>query len=296
MEGIKVLPTRPSQDAAPTPSAPKPEGLVSPLMAKSTSLSPRVSPTPRWTRVTSRSSANRFSKPRSSAPRSSAPRSSGKFVISQEQLDREACIKGTVNESLKGFISTVTRVRIVDGKKSMWTTLPAGMQALYGCYEMLTVHGWKQTERGNVVTDISAYKVEHKVKMVVQSVGCGGRNARRPLIRGIPDPDQEEQKHTLVTDSESTRASLRPSLKTRQSARNTLSKATNARPSGLAATMRRSGNVPFRRIASARASSQQAPMTGGRFPRPSQGYSLDGAFRMASGLRNSSSRFSRGNF
>jgi len=238
--------------------------------------------------------------PRSSTPRSSAPRSSGKFVISQEQLAREACLKGAVGESLKGFISTVSRVRIVDGKKSMWTTLPAGIQTLYGCYEMLTVHGWKQTERGNVVTDISAYKVGHKVKMLVQSVGVGGRNARCPLIRGIPDPDQEEQRHTLVTDSESTRDSLRPSLKTRQSARNTLSKASNARPSGLAAAMRgsRTGYViPSRRShnASARASSQQTPMTG-RFPRPAQGYSLDGEFRMSNGTRNSTSRFSRGNF
>merc|ERR1712098_644744 len=181
-----------------------------------------------------------------------------------------------------------------------WTTLPAGVQALFGCYEMLTVDGWKQTERGNVVTDISAYKVGHKVKMVVQSVGIGGRNAQRPLIRGIPDPNQEEQKHTLVTDSESTRVSLTPSLKTRQSARNTLSKAPNGRPSGLAAAMRgsRSGyRIPSRRShgAGARASSQQTPTTGGRFPRPSQGYSLDGEFRMSSGLRNSASRRQRGN-
>merc|ERR1712098_891484 len=99
-----------------------------------------------------------------------------------------------------GFISTVTRVGVKGGKKTIWTTLPISITSRFGLKEMFTQNGWKQLCRGNVQVDITGYKVGDKVKMLVQSVGLGGRT---PIVRGVPDPDLEEQRHTLSEFEES---------------------------------------------------------------------------------------------
>merc|ERR1711881_756294 len=39
----------------------------------------------------------------------------------------------------------------------------------------------------NCTMDLSMFKVGDKVKMVVQSVAAAGKQAKRPLLRGIPD-------------------------------------------------------------------------------------------------------------
>lgn len=125
----------------------------------------------------------RFSRPRDSAP------------PALEQLKRESQMKESIAKSLQGFISTVTRVGSKEGKKTIWTTLPTSIQTRYGLEEMFTQDGWKQLCRGNVQVDISTYKVGDKIQMLVQSIGLGGR---MPIIRGVPDPDIEEQRHTLA--------------------------------------------------------------------------------------------------
>jgi len=207
---------------------------------------------------------------------------------------REAHIKSVAVEAFKDFTSTVTNVRVVNGKKSMRTTVPEKLKVLFGCEDMLTLDGWKFTERGNFQTNISAFQIGDKVKMLVQSIGISGSHANSPVIRGVPDPDAATQGHCLTAGPDT--SSLRSSPKgyatfaeTRmsapcQGARKTHYKPVNrfvdshnARFTGLSSAMRARprNTIPERKLRMFRNS---APVNSSRFPRPSDGYSFDGEF------------------
>merc|ERR1712098_211787 len=266
----------------PKPTAAEPAAQ----MRSSIPASPRVSPPYR---------APRFSSPRYSAPRDSSRTSASrqcmgaKPVIAQAQLIQEAYIKGVVAEALTDFTSTVLGVRDANGGKNMRTSIPDELTTMFGCKHMLTVHGWKQSKRGcDVRTDISTFKAGDEVKMLIQSVGAGGKHSNCPLLQGVPDPDQSEQKHTLTHGSDSTSETALPSFKLRMSARNTLSRPSNTRFSGFAKA-RRSGNssyvIPARKnMCTPRGSAKAGTMkprfpAKSRFPGPAEGYSLDGQFK-----------------
>merc|ERR1712098_228110 len=247
----------------PKPTAAEPAAQ----MRSSIPASPRMSPPYR---------APRFSAPRYSAPRDSSRTSASrqcmgaKPVIAQAQLIQEAYSKGVVAEALTDFTSIVLGVRDANGVKNMWTSIPDELTTMFGCKHMLTVHGWKQSKRGcDVRTDISTFKAGDEVKMLIQSVGVGG-------------------KHTLTHVSDSTSETALPSFKLRMSARNTLSRPSNTRFSGFAKA-RRSGNssyvIPARKnMCTPRGSAKAGTMkprfpAKSRFPGPAEGYSLDGQFK-----------------
>jgi len=130
-------------------------------------------------------------------PRANTPKRNGKPVITREMRVREKKILKACIREYKTYISTVLEVRVVHGKKTMWTTVPEILKKRFNLTEMKTVDQWQQTMVGAVEIDISTLKKGDRVKMLVQSIGVA-MNPDSPLIRGVPDYKVREQSSMLV--------------------------------------------------------------------------------------------------
>jgi len=192
-----------SKESTPAPRTPRGEQWrrVGPRQPRSTSFTPSTnstSPSPRVPR-----SARRSKREQSSEPR--------KPIITHGQRVRESHIYETACAMFKEFVSTVMEVKLVHGKRVMWTSIPEDLKHIFNCTDIKTVDSWKQTMHGNVQLDISMFKPGDKVKMTVQSCGVSGKHCHNPLLRGVPDPEWSGQESTLVASPSSSTKEETPS-------------------------------------------------------------------------------------
>jgi len=128
--------------------------------------------------------------------RAGASANSAKPVITHGQRVREAFILQTAQQMSENYFSTVLEVKVLHGRRVMWTSIPEDLKHVFNCTDIKTVDSWKQTMHGDVQLDISMFKPGDKVKMTIQSVGVSGKHCHQPLMRGVPDTDVHSE--TLV--------------------------------------------------------------------------------------------------